>query len=225
MFSTDQTLKEFHNMLLGCKELHIHTNHKNNAFMNLNFQRIICWYLFLEEYNPIFHYIKGSHNTLADTLSQLPWVELQSDCAVLQPSSPNMITTPTSGVLNPLEDQFNHCFSIMLDDDALAQCFLNFPEVSPDQPFCIRLCYHHQWSATWSCATANHSWTASPISAHTNGSKHLTHLPSSGCQTLAHLHPQCTIRHHHQFQSSVDEPSRDDPNVWNNFTTFHQSAT
>jgi len=64
-------------MLYGCKELHVHTDHKNLSFANLNSQRVLQWRLFVEEFNPQFPYIKGEHNAFADALSRLPFEEGQ----------------------------------------------------------------------------------------------------------------------------------------------------
>ncbi len=65
-------------MLLGSKELHIYADHKNLTYEKLTSQWVLHWQLYIEEYNPQFHYIKGSNNALADALSRLPACEGQS---------------------------------------------------------------------------------------------------------------------------------------------------
>jgi hypothetical protein len=77
LLSIVETLKEYRTMLFGCPDIHIYTNHRNNTFANFTTQRVIRWRLFLEEFAPIFHYIKGETNTLADALSRLPFSERQ----------------------------------------------------------------------------------------------------------------------------------------------------
>jgi len=65
-------------MLFGCHKLHIHTDHQNLTHNMLTSQRVMHWCLYVEEFNPIFHYIKGSTNTFADALSRLPAHEGQT---------------------------------------------------------------------------------------------------------------------------------------------------
>jgi len=130
LLSIIETLKEFRTMLYGCWELHVHTDHKNLTNHNLTSQRVLRWRLFLEEYHPIFHYIKGSSNTLADSLSRLPRMERQSDMAVKQPNAPT--ASDNQFAENHKEAHF---FLISLNDDSMLDCFLNFLEVTQDEPF------------------------------------------------------------------------------------------
>ena len=71
LLSIVETLKAYRNMLYGCRELHVHTDHKNLTYTKLNSRRVLRWRLLLEDFNPIFHYIKGPHNVIADSLSRL----------------------------------------------------------------------------------------------------------------------------------------------------------
>jgi hypothetical protein len=79
MLSIVETFKEFRTMLYGCQELHVHTDHTNLLYHSLASQRVTRWRLFIKDFNPLFAYIKGSRNTLADALSRRPCSERQSD--------------------------------------------------------------------------------------------------------------------------------------------------
>ena len=59
LLSIVETLREHRTMLFSCKELHVHTDHRNLANNNISSQRVIRWRLFLAEFNSIFHYLKG----------------------------------------------------------------------------------------------------------------------------------------------------------------------
>jgi hypothetical protein len=85
------TLKDFRTMLYGCKALHVHTYHHNLTYITLNSQQVLRWRIFLEKYNPIFNYIKGTENTLADALSRLPRSPGQSDAGPYQHKLPSNI--------------------------------------------------------------------------------------------------------------------------------------
>ena len=77
LLSIVETLKEYRTMLFGCRELNIYTDHKNLTHNKLSSQKVIRWRLFIEEYNPIFHFVKGTDNAIADALSRLPRTERQ----------------------------------------------------------------------------------------------------------------------------------------------------
>ena len=49
----------------------VHTDHKNLTYKTFNSKRVMRWRLYIEEYSPDLQYIKGTHNIVADALSQL----------------------------------------------------------------------------------------------------------------------------------------------------------
>ena len=130
MLSIVETLREYRSMLYGCKELHVYTDHKNNTFQKLNTQRVIRWRMFLEDFGPKLHYIKGPDNVLADALSRLSFAERQTIPA--GPSTPSLPSaTDVADDIQPLSSSF---FSMAIDDPTLAQCFANLPQ-SENIPF------------------------------------------------------------------------------------------
>ncbi len=69
-----KTVKEFKGMLWG-QSIKVYPDHANlisNA-LGLTFDRVYCWRLLLEEYEPKIVHIKGIHNTLADAISRLEY--------------------------------------------------------------------------------------------------------------------------------------------------------
>jgi hypothetical protein len=113
LLSIVETLKEFCSMLFG-SDLHVHTDHRNLTFVNLTLQRVLRWRLYLEEFNPTFHYIKGSDNSFVDALSRLPSV-----------SAPSLVEKSA----HPLpSDPDTQSFSILMDAPDLLECFLNHPD-------------------------------------------------------------------------------------------------
>ena len=65
-----ETLKEFKGMLWG-QQITVYTDHKNlmHVALGLTSDRVYCWRLLLEEYDPTIVYIKGIHNTVVDAIS------------------------------------------------------------------------------------------------------------------------------------------------------------
>jgi hypothetical protein len=67
-----ETLKEFKCMLWG-QQLIVYHGHKNlmQDALGLTSDQVYHWRLLLEEHGPSIVYIKGIHNTVVDTISQL----------------------------------------------------------------------------------------------------------------------------------------------------------
>jgi transposase InsO family protein len=112
LLSIVETLKEYRTMLYGCRDIHIYTDHKNLTYDKLQTQRVLRWRLFLEEYGPVFHYIKGSTNLAADALSRLPFAEGQT-------------TRPSEFSATAADTSF---FSMVIDDLDLSECFVHLPD-------------------------------------------------------------------------------------------------
>jgi hypothetical protein len=74
LLSIVETLKEFRNILLGQK-IKVYTDHENLTYKRFNSDRVMRWRLCIEEYSPELQYLKGTHNVVADALSQLDEIE------------------------------------------------------------------------------------------------------------------------------------------------------
>ena len=70
LLSIVETLKEFHNFLLG-HQITVYTDHKNLTYKVFNTERVMRWRLILEEFGPELKYIKGENNVVVDALSRL----------------------------------------------------------------------------------------------------------------------------------------------------------
>jgi len=77
----------------------------------LNSQRVLRWRLYIEEFGPKFHYVKGPDNVLADAFSRVPTKHSE----ILQ----HRLNLPaTNG---------NDSFYSLLEEEELLDCFLNHP--------------------------------------------------------------------------------------------------
>ena len=103
-------------MLLGA-DIHIFTDHCNLTYNTLSTQHALHWHLFIEDFYPTFHYIKGVDNVVADALFPLP-IEALSEVGMLQ---------------HDVDPEYNsEVFSIDLDNEPLLECFLHHPHL-PDE--------------------------------------------------------------------------------------------
>ena len=117
LLSIHATLEEFCTLLFGT-EIHVHTDHKNLTYTNLNTQCVLHWRLYIEEFCPQFHYIKGSDNILADFLSWAPLLEKKGTSPPSTSSLSDIFDSAIFENKNPLilENDKNH-LALQMDND------------------------------------------------------------------------------------------------------------
>ena len=69
-----KTLKEYQNILYSQK-VKVYTDHKNLTCVNFNTQKVIWWWMIIEDFGPELIYIPGPTNVVVDTLSQLERID------------------------------------------------------------------------------------------------------------------------------------------------------
>jgi hypothetical protein len=110
------TLREFRSMLLGA-ELHVHTNHMNILNIGDSSQRQLRWILYVDEYGPQLHYIKGELTVIADTFSRLSRNYVSSP--LVGKKAANVVSNSES------DNEYDSLYSSLLDDREILDCLLN----------------------------------------------------------------------------------------------------
>ena len=119
LLSIVETNQNFRSMLLGA-DIHIYTDHCNLIYNTLSTQCVLHWRLFIEDFHPTFHCIKGLDNVVADALSCHP-IEALSEVGIIQ---------------NDVDPDYNaKGFSFELDNEPLLECLLHHPHLSDDIVF------------------------------------------------------------------------------------------
>jgi hypothetical protein len=128
LLSIVMTLKEFRSMLLGAV-INIHTDHRNILTLRDSSQRRLRWILYVDEFGPTLHNIKGPSNVIANTFSLMP----------MKNTTPLTMVGKEESTADPLE----YHTSVTDDKDLMEcmaylpaeECYLNLPaESAVDNP-------------------------------------------------------------------------------------------
>ena len=89
-------------------DIHIYTHNHNLTYNTLSTQCVLHWRIFIEEFHPTFHYIKGEYNVVANAFSRLP-IKPLAEVNKIQPD---------------VDPEYNaEVFSIELDNESLLECY------------------------------------------------------------------------------------------------------
>ena len=119
LLSVVETLKNFRSMFLSA-EIQIYTDHHDLTYKTLTTQHVLHWCLFIEEFHPTFHCIKGVDNVVADALFRLP-IKASVKVEIIQP--------------NVDLEYIAKVFSIKLDNESLLECLLHHPHLTEEIVF------------------------------------------------------------------------------------------
>ena len=131
-----EVLKEYRSILWGAR-INVFTDHINLTRQNISSNRIMLWRMLCEEFSPVFHYIKGNDNVIADALSRLPLEEEKGSPTLtavnIKPTENNIESTNVDhSALNvhnkpAVEDQTN-------TDLVAEDLFIDYPSNLPNFP-------------------------------------------------------------------------------------------
>ena len=130
-----EVLKEYRSILWGAR-INIYTDHINLTRQNISSNCIMLWRMLCEEFSPVFHYIRGPNNVVADALSRLPFEERSGPSTA--PSPPPSTATvedfnPTdsnnASVVADSKTNVPDIYTLAADD-----LFINYPTDLPNFP-------------------------------------------------------------------------------------------
>jgi hypothetical protein len=116
LLSIVETLKEFHNILLG-QQIVIHTDHLNLLYNKMPSPRIVRWRLLIEEYGAKFVHVKGEENVVADTLSRHPNTDPDDDDDITVPDGKRLSYFVATIKTTEDDDDTHYTYSNLVTED------------------------------------------------------------------------------------------------------------